>query len=275
MRYAANPFVEVIEMEPGTWSLQSPGNCSTLCYLVEGADKALLIDTGFGVGDMKALCEFLAPNKELICVITHSHFDHILGNFQFDKVYVHENDLEDTRRADERIKANGQSAGPGYTAEDCVPYKDYELVSIREGYVFDLGGGHELEVIHTPGHTPGGICLLEKKRRMLFTGDSLVRTPTLIFFSDDPLCNVQTFGDYLRKLALRKDEFDALYPGHNLTPQPVEILDDMIELCDIICKDPLQFEVWGDGFGERFRARLGSHKKAFIAYNESHTYKPE
>ena len=132
-----------------------------------------------------------------------------------------------------------------------------------------------LEVLHTPGHTPGGICLLEKKRRMLFTGDSLVRTPTLIFFSDDPLCNVQTFGDYLRKLALRKDEFDALYPGHNLTPQPVEILDDMIELCDIICADPKQFGVWGDGFGERFRARLGSHKKAFIAYNESHTYKPE
>ena len=69
MRYSANPFVEVIEMELGTWSLLSPGSCSTLCYLVAGEDKALLIDTGFGVGDMKGLSEFLAPGKELSVVI--------------------------------------------------------------------------------------------------------------------------------------------------------------------------------------------------------------
>lgn len=273
MRYDANPFVEVIEMEKGVWSLLSPGRCSTLCYLVAGEDKALLIDTGFGVGDMPALCEFLAPGKPLEVVVTHSHGDHVLGNCAFDRVYVHRNDLEATRQVDEEIRKNGQQAGPGYAASDCVPYRDYELVPIEEGYVFDLGGGHELEVLHTPGHTAGGIVLLEKKRRMLFTGDSLVRTPTLIFFGESELCTVEAYGEHLKALAERKGEFDALYPGHNLTPQPVQILDDMIALCDQILENPGRFGRWDDPFGDRVQARLGNYGKAFIAYNVEHVYK--
>lgn len=44
--------------------------------------------------------------------------------------------------------------GCGYTIDDYVPDGPCELVPIEAGYVFDLGGGHELEVFHTPGHTP-------------------------------------------------------------------------------------------------------------------------
>ncbi len=273
MRYNVNPFVEVIEMDKGVWSLLSPGSCSTLCYLVTGTERALLIDTGFGVGDMKGLCAFLAPDLPLDVVVTHSHGDHVLGNFAFDKVYVHENDLKATKAVNEAVKANGPSDGPGYTAADCVPYKDYELVPIQEGHIFDLGGGHELEALLTPGHTPGCICLLEKKRRILFTGDSLVRTPTLIFFSDEPLCNIQSFHEYLLKLSARAGEFDALYPGHNLTPQPTRILSDMIALCEDILRDPTSFGAWPDAFGDRFHARLGNHGLAYIAYNTEHVYK--
>lgn len=273
MRYAANPFVEVIEMQPGVWSLLSPGNCSTLCYLVTGTEKALLIDTGFGVGDMPALCEFLAPGKPLEVVVTHSHGDHVLGNCAFDRVYVHQLDADDTRKVDEQLKSEGSQAGPGYAASDCVAYREYELVPIREGYVFDLGGGHELEVLHTPGHTAGGIVLLEKKRRILFTGDSLVRTPTLIFFGEGELCTVEAYGEHLQALAARKDEFDELYPGHNLTPQPVQILDDMIALCAQIVEDPERFGRWDDPFGDCFGAKLGNYGKAYIAYNTAHVRK--
>lgn len=79
MRYEENPFVEVEKLADGVWSLLSPGGCPTLCYLVEGAERALLIDTGFGVGDLKALCERLT-DKPLLVVDTHSHGDHVLGN---------------------------------------------------------------------------------------------------------------------------------------------------------------------------------------------------
>ena len=273
MRYEADPFVEVIEMEKGVWSLLSPGRCSTLCYLVEGQDSALLIDTGFGVGDMKGLCEFLAPGKPLTVVDTHFHGDHTLGNFLFDRVYIHENDYEPTLEINQRVKENGPAGGPGYTAADSAPYKDYELVPIQEGHIFDLGGGHEVEVIHTPGHSGGCIVLLEKKRRILFTGDSLVRTPTLIFMAQHPLGNVESFRDSLVRLAARKGEFDVLYPAHNLTPQPVELVDDMIALCGQILEDPDRFGRWDDPFGDRAHAKLGNYGRAYIAYNNEHVYK--
>ena len=80
MRYEENPFVEVEKLADGVWSLLSPGGCPTLCYLVEGTEKAMLIDTGFGVGDTKALCERLT-DKPLVVVDTHSHGDHILGTW--------------------------------------------------------------------------------------------------------------------------------------------------------------------------------------------------
>ena len=48
MRYEENPFVEVEKLADGVWSLLSPGGCPTLCYLVEGAERALLIDCGMG-----------------------------------------------------------------------------------------------------------------------------------------------------------------------------------------------------------------------------------
>ena len=176
MRYEENPFVEVEKLADGVWSLLSPGGCPTLCYLVEGTEKAMLIDTGFGVGDTKALCERLT-DKPLVVVDTHSHGDHILGNFQFDKVYIHRLDAADAHRMDRDEACDPMRDAPegcGYTKADYVPCAPYELIPIDEGYVFDLGGGHEVEVIHTPGHTPGSVTLrcgggltLNQRRRQM------------------------------------------------------------------------------------------------------------
>ncbi len=60
----------------------------------------------------------------LYVVITHAHFDHAYGNFQFDK-------------------------------SDLVAFKEYEIVGVPDGYVFDLGGEHEVELIYLPGHSCG------------------------------------------------------------------------------------------------------------------------
>ena len=263
------------KLADGVWSLLSPGGCPTLCYLVEGTEKAMLIDTGFGVGDTKALCERLT-DKPLVVVDTHSHGGHILGNFQFDKVYIHRLDAADAHRMDRDEACDPMRDAPegcGYTKADYVPCAPYELIPIDEGYVFDLGGGHEVEVIHTPGHTPGGICLLEKKRRMLFTGDSLVRTPTLIFFGDSELNTVEAYHEKLVELQKRESEFDALYPGHFETPRPVQILDDMVELSAMILAEPDKFDDWQDMHGNEHAAKRRHHGLAHLAFDERHIYK--
>ncbi len=275
MRYEENPFVEVEVLADGVWSLLSPGGCPTLCYLVEGADRALLIDTGFGVGDLKALCERLT-DKPVTVVNTHSHGDHTLGNFQFDRVYIHAKDLDAAKEMDseeKRARSVDAPEGCGYTLADYVTYKPYELVPMEEGYVFDLGGGHEVEVIHTPGHTPGGVCLLEKKRRMLFSGDSLVRTPTLIFFGSAPEATVEAYHEGLLALQARKGEFDGLYPGHFETPQPPALLDDMVKLSGLILEDPEKYDDWQDMFGNPRYAKRRNYGRAYIAFDAEHVYR--
>lgn len=258
MRYEVNPFVEVIEMEPGTWSLLSPGSCSTLCYLVSGEDKALLIDTGFGVGDMKGLCEFLAPNKELITVITHSHGDHVLGNFQFDRVYCHEYDADSIRA---QMTPNAQARftpkeGDYYKAEDVVKFKEYEVAGVAHGHIFDLGGGHEVELFHLPGHAPGGCGYIDKKNRILFSGDAIVSSPGLICgavrdAAHAEACTIRAYRDRLAELVQRMDEFDVLYPGHNFLEYPNQAVKDALEMCEQIlqnpdCQDDVD-EVWPGG----------------------------
>ena len=122
--------------------------------------------------------------------------------------------------------------GCGYTIDHDVPNGPCELVPIEAGYVFDLGGGHELEVFaHEPEPArPAASACWRRSAAVLFTGDSLVRTPTLIFFGQGELCTVEAFHEHLLPLQARKGEFDALYPGHFETPQPVELLDDMVTL---------------------------------------------
>lgn len=91
--YPIEPYVEVYQFREGLYGLFTE-NCDGMgdvwMYLIVGPEKAMLIDTAFGLGDLKGLVEELAGGRELIVVNTHDHFDHAYGNCRFDKVYCHE-----------------------------------------------------------------------------------------------------------------------------------------------------------------------------------------
>ena len=259
-RLAENPLVEAWQMRENVWSFlsKSPGmGGDAWMHLVVGPERALLVDTGFGIGDMKALAERIA-GKPVIVVNTHCHGDHVLGNFQFDRVYCHEYDADSIRAQmkPEGLARIAAKTDDYYKPEDVVTFKKYEVVGVEHGYVFDLGGGHEVELFHLPGHAPGGCGFIDKKNRILFSGDAIVSSPGLICGAvrDEAhaqYCTIRAYRDRLAELAGRLDEFDVLYPGHNFLEFSNKAVMDALEMCEQILRDPNchddEDEVWPGG----------------------------
>lgn len=174
------------EVEPGVWMIREDNSVNM--FLVLGEKKALLIDTGYGRGDLDIYISCIT-SLPLMVMNTHGHPDHSGGNGYFEEIYVHQADIQDARDF-----ARGKSI---YT-------------SIREGYVFDLGG-RQLSVIETPGHTTGSVVLLDTMNRLLFTGDNNNSHIWLFLAESLPL---ETYMNSLERLLARSGEFDVLYPGH-------------------------------------------------------------
>ena len=135
--------------------------------------------------------------------------------------------------------------------------------SIEEGKVFDLGG-RKLEVIETFGHTKDGICLLDSENRLLFSGDSVVSTPTLI---TEP-CKSDTMEHYakaLKHLEGREAEFDLIFPGHYVHPIPKTYLKELIVCAEKILENPLYGTPEKNHMSDQIAYRA-FYKKASILY---------
>jgi glyoxylase-like metal-dependent hydrolase (beta-lactamase superfamily II) len=296
MKYGINPFVETKKIMDGVWHMVSPGFSPSFMYLVEGARKALLIDTGFGVGDLKGLVGTLT-RLPIEVVNTHFHGDHTNGNYQFNRVHIHADDLE-ACRANDRPEVRARFATPPdftkriqpskairfpplpdeyftpFSANDVVPVRPYDLVGVRGGFTFDLGGGHLIEVIEIPGHTPGCIGLLDRARRILFSGDCIVYTPTFIFSglpgTKHPMATVEGYRERLLDLRGRVGEFDGMYAGHSELNLPPAMVAEMI-LC---CEDIMADNTLGEDFSFiNAHAKVHYHGKASIAYSPDRIYK--
>ncbi len=155
--------IKVKQLNDHLYLLDDDGDATG--YLVVGQKKALVIDTMNGYENVYDVVRTLT-NLSLMVVNTHGHCDHIFGNVYFDEAYMN---LDDSGVAKEHMAFQ-------YFDELC---KERNLamppfIPIKDGDVIDLGG-LTIDIISLPGHTPGGICLLLKEDRILFTGDSINR----------------------------------------------------------------------------------------------------
>jgi len=185
----AYPWFEVYETTSETYAIYESGQFEeVISYLVLGEEKAALIDTGNGIGDIKGLVEELT-NLPIIVVNTHAHGDHVGGNWAFDDVlaFNHPYVLERMKGRSNQTLNNFLNEEmlritlPKGVNKETFSIPPYEVTKwLKEGDQIDLGG-KKLKIIHTPGHTPDGICLFESKKSLLFTGDIFYPAPIYVY----------------------------------------------------------------------------------------------
>ena len=185
-------------------------------YLVVGDEKALVIDTMNGLSNVLQLVRTITDLPVMV-VNTHGHCDHIFGNIYFQEAYIHKNDL---------ILANEHSCFPEFTGM-C---KQYGMAmppfqTIEHGEVIDLGGA-TLEVILTPGHTPGSICLLYREERVLFTGDAI---NCHLWMQLDNSLSIRELAENLEHLLYLKEHADKILHGHARGYEPISLLQELYE----------------------------------------------
>lgn len=214
-----SPWFDVYRVSPGVTAFYEPGHFEeVLSYLIEGRDRAMLFDTGMGIGNLKAVVDHLT-RKPILVVNSHSHFDHTGGDTYYSDIAVY-----DCAFSRERLARGVPDLSPQINAESVVKAlppgfdpKTYHRDPIRptrflrDGEIIDLGG-RTLEVVFTPGHTPDSLCLLDRSNRTIFTGDTIYPATLYAHTADANL------DDYVRssaRLAALEPLVDRVCPGHN------------------------------------------------------------
>jgi glyoxylase-like metal-dependent hydrolase (beta-lactamase superfamily II) len=186
------PFFEAEKIAENTWKILSDGDYS---YLVAGTECACVVDSGYGAGDLKAFCQSLVEVPVKGVINTHHHFDHTANNCYFGVAYMD-------------AKAVDQATIPYPSFEKLFFPRDYQVVTVEDGYVFDLGD-RSLEVFQIPDHTEDGIALLDRKEKLLFSGDEFMKSKTLVF-------SVSHWKRCLEKLMAHRTEFERLCAGEGV-----------------------------------------------------------
>lgn len=220
------------------------------CYLLLGSSKAVLIDTGLGVESIKGVVEQLT-NLPVQVVITHAHWDHIGGAKEFSNISIHHADREWLEYglpiSDKVIQDNfakRATTKPLPTNFDLTSYTTPKLkpsVILKDGDKINLGK-RTIEIIHTPGHSPGSICVYDSSNGYLFTGDTLYEgTLHMNYESTDPLAFARSIDrlSHLNKLKL-------ILPGHYKLELPPSLLTEARAAFRIVSRKQALYH--GSGF---------------------------
>ena len=239
------------------------------CYLLVGAERGLLIDTGCGMYNIREIADRLCDLPYDVA-LTHGHGDHVASMDRWDAVWLHPADW-DMVSLDRLAENKAMIAGyPGmmaafgtFDAYDISPaqarYPDTlpQLLPLTDGQVFDLGGGRTVEVVHTPGHTPGEVALIDPGVRILFSGDACN-------VSLGVSCSVTTALRGLLKLKAKESLFDRNFNGHigyggsgvNVSMPETNLDDDIHILRSIL-----------DGSAEAQHGALPFGSSTFVTYH--------
>lgn len=180
-------MADIINIDSHTWRFEDG---FVRFFLLEGDDKAVLIDSGVNCPNAVEIAKTLT-DKPIMLLNTHGDGDHTSGTAGFAEIHMHVMDY---------INCDVHKRYPGTS-----------LVEINDGDIINLGN-RPLKIIHIPGHTQGSIAILDINSRILYAGDSVQKGHIYMFGSKR--CP-DRYEESLDKLIAMKDEYDHIYASHD------------------------------------------------------------
>lgn len=249
---SSNDWFEVYEIEPGIFSIYEPWQWQeVISWLIVGDEGALLFDTGNGIGDIGAVVRALT-DLPVSVVNSHSHFDHIGGNHQFERILSVSTSFSLEKAAgyqtDELLAEVSPGALckqlPGSLRAEDHRVRPYSIgAKIDDGDNIDLGG-RRLEVLLIPGHTPDAIALLDREAGFLWSGDSFYEGPIWLFA---PETDLPAYRQSVARLAELAGTLTAVFPAHNTPRADPQLLSDLRDKLDLVLAGDIEPVAVGDG----------------------------
>ncbi len=263
---------EIIPIAPHSWCISEFKLVNA--FLVEGEEKAALIDCGCGIGDLKAAVETVT-DKPVEIFLTHGHGDHTGGFYHFPNapVYIGEEDKifdtlmpfnNDTRRwyIENRIPFRFPGEGHVEGVLALLPNPDPGSMkladgrNVTDGQIFDLGG-RTLIGIRTPGHSDGGVCYLDNTSRILYSGDTVNSGIILFRQPDNGTQLIEQYHETVSKLWALSSQYDCLAIGHDGTIIDKQLVKDYVDLTAGLLDGSIIGAYEETGFRKGDVARLG------------------
>jgi len=225
-------WFEVYRVAPGVFAIYEPHQSEeTISYLVAGEKEALLFDTGMGISDIRKVTTELTK-LPIVVLNSHTHNDHVGGNWQFDTVYGMDTAFTRVNARGSRDDAQAEVAPGEICGElpqgfDPKAYatKPWKIKAYKhDGDRIDLGG-RSLEIVATPGHTPDAVCLLDRDHGLLFTGDTYYPAPIWLF---RPETDFEAYGVSIRRLAALAPQVRVVLGAHNVPVAPPSVLPRLV-----------------------------------------------
>jgi glyoxylase-like metal-dependent hydrolase (beta-lactamase superfamily II) len=225
-------WFEVYKVAPAVFAIYEPHQAEeTIGYLIVGQQRALLFDTGMGIGDVKSITAQLT-HLPIVVLNSHTHNDHVGGNWQFDTVYGMDTEFtrksaQGSRAAAQEEIAPGQICGTLPKGFDRAGYATHpwKITNfMQDGDRIDLGG-RSLTILATPGHTPDAICLFDAANGLLFTGDTYYPGTIWIY---SPATNLAVYDASVRRLAALAPQVRMVLGAHNIPVAPPSVLPQLV-----------------------------------------------
>src|SRR5947209_5059133 len=216
---AADPWFEVHLVQPGVYAIYEPHQSEeTIPWLILGDKRAVLLDTGMGIGDLRKTVEALT-SLPVTVLNTHTHNDHVGSNWQFEDVRNFDLPFSRTNAAGSRTDAQaeitpGEICGALPPNFDAAAYrtKPWKVTSfIHNNDVLDLGC-RKLRILSTPGHTPDALSLFDEAHGLLWTGDTFYPGTVWLY---RPETDLDAYKNSLTRLAALAPKVKLILASHN------------------------------------------------------------